>query len=150
MKKKLFELAETSLGFSNFSKEEWKAVRALANGRSIIKKADKGSCMVVWDRNDDIAVAEKQLSDENIYKDVNFKDKILQELTDNSNKMFKSLKMNWSITEKELKHFTIELTKASDLGDCIYYLKFISVWKMFQVGQLFQTVTLLQKKLRNF
>ena len=43
--------------------------------------------MIVWDRNDYIAEAEKKLSDENIYKDVNFRDKILQELADNSNKM---------------------------------------------------------------
>ena len=50
----------TSLGYSNFSKEEWQAMRALANDRSIvIKKADKGSCVVVWDRNDYIAEAEK-------------------------------------------------------------------------------------------
>ena len=52
---------------------------ALANDRSIvIKKADKGSCVVVWDRNAYIGEAEKQLSDENIYKDINFKDNILQ------------------------------------------------------------------------
>ena len=44
-------------------------MRALANDRSIvIKKADKGSCVVVWNRNDYIAEAEKQLSDVNIYK----------------------------------------------------------------------------------
>ena len=36
-------------------------MRALANDRSIvIKKADKGSYVVVWDRNDYIAEAEKQ------------------------------------------------------------------------------------------
>ena len=36
-------------------------MRALANDRSIvIKKADKGSCVDVWDRNDYIAEAEKQ------------------------------------------------------------------------------------------
>ena len=52
IEKELFELAETSLGYSNFSKEEWQAIRALANNRSIvIKKPDKGSCVVVWDRN---------------------------------------------------------------------------------------------------
>ena len=34
--------------------------------------------MVVWDRNAYIGEAEKQLSDENIYKDINFKDNILQ------------------------------------------------------------------------
>ena len=57
----LFELGETSLGYSNFSKEDWQAMRALANDRSIvIKKADKGSSVVIWDRNDYIAEAEKQ------------------------------------------------------------------------------------------
>ena len=53
IEKELFELAESSLGYSNFSKEEWQAMRALANDRSIVmKKADKGSCVVVWDQND--------------------------------------------------------------------------------------------------
>ena len=58
--KELFELAETSFSYSNFSKEEWQAIRALANDRSkVIKKADKGSCVVVWDWNDYIAEAVK-------------------------------------------------------------------------------------------
>ena len=100
IEKDLFELAETSFGYSNFSKEEWQVLRALANDRSIvIKKADKGSCVVIWDRNDYILEAEKQLSDESIYKDTNFKDKILQELADNSNKLFRNLKTKGSITE---------------------------------------------------
>ena len=36
IEKELFELAETSLGYSNFSKEEWQTMRALANDRSIV------------------------------------------------------------------------------------------------------------------
>ena len=53
-------------------------MRAVANDMSIvIKKADKDLCVVVWDPNDYIAEAEKQLKDDNIYKDVNFKDNIL-------------------------------------------------------------------------
>ena len=85
-------------------------MRALANDRSIvIKKADKGSCVVVWDRDDYIAEAEKQLSDENIYKDINFKNKILQELANNSNKLFRNLKKKRSITEEKLKYFTLLL-----------------------------------------
>ena len=92
-------------------------MRALTNDRSIvIKKADKHSCVVVWDWNDYIAEAETQLSDENIYKGINFEDKILQQLADNSNKLFKSLKTKGSITEKELKYFTIEFKKATNLG----------------------------------
>ena len=93
-------------------------MRAVANDMSIvIKKADKDLCVVVWDPNDYIAEAEKQLKDDNIYKDVNFKDSILQELEDN--KLFKSLKTKGGITgitEKELKCFTIELKKDTNLG----------------------------------
>ena len=40
-----FEITQNYLGHSNISKEEWRAIISLANGRSIvIKKADKGSC----------------------------------------------------------------------------------------------------------
>ena len=99
-------------------------MRALANDRSIvIKKADKGSCVVVWDRDDYIAEAEKQLSDENIYKDINFKNKILQELADNSIKLFRNLKTKESITEKELKYFAIKFKKATNLGKLYLLLK---------------------------
>ena len=46
---------------SNMSKEKWEALRGLADYRSIvIKQADKGSCMVVWCREDYIKEANKQ------------------------------------------------------------------------------------------
>ena len=92
-------------------------MRELANDRSIvIKKADKGSCLVVLARSDYIAEAEKQLSDQNVYRDVDFKDKILHDLADSSNKLFQNLKRKGSITEKELKYFTIDFKKATNLG----------------------------------
>ena len=41
----------------------------MADDRNIvIKKADKGSCVVIWDCNDYITEAEKQLSDKAVYK----------------------------------------------------------------------------------
>ena len=40
----------------------------------------------------------------------------MQELADNSNKLFRNLKTKGSITEKELKYFTIEFKKATHLG----------------------------------
>ena len=56
---------------------------SLADDRSIvIKKADKGSCIVVWDENDYLREAEKQLEDPNVYRKVAFKDKILSRLVD--------------------------------------------------------------------
>ena len=45
---KLFKEIQDTLCYSNLSQEEWRAVRSLADGRSIvIKKADKGFCVVV-------------------------------------------------------------------------------------------------------
>ena len=83
VEQELFKTIETPIRYSNLSNDEWKAIRSLADDRSIvIKKADKGSAVVVWDRVDYIKEAQKQLKDENVYKKVNFKDKHLLELAD--------------------------------------------------------------------
>ena len=43
----VFKIPKEQLGYSNLSKFEWEAIRSLAGDRSIvIKKADKGSCVV--------------------------------------------------------------------------------------------------------
>ena len=56
-------------------------MRSFADDRNlVIKKADKGSCMVVWDRNDYLMEAEKQSSDKNVYKEVKFNEKLMQDL----------------------------------------------------------------------
>ena len=92
-------------------------MRALADDRSIvIKKADKGSTVVVWDRNDYILDAEKQFSDANVYKDVSFNWNILQELVGTSNQLFQNLKSKEKISDKQLKYFTYEYKKVSNLG----------------------------------
>ena len=60
VEKEPFELAVSHLGYSNFTKEELTAIRSLADDRSIIIKiTDKGSWVVVWERNDYIFQAEK-------------------------------------------------------------------------------------------
>ena len=79
---------------------------SLVNDRSVvIKKAGKGSRAVVWDSEDYIAEAERQLRDVTVRKDVNFKEKLLQDLAETSNKLFRKLKNREGITEKELKYF---------------------------------------------
>ena len=57
----------------------------------VIKKADKGSCVVIWDRDDYLAEAERQLKDENVYRNVNFNEKLIEDLTEYSNKIFKDI-----------------------------------------------------------
>ena len=48
-----FQIPDKCLPYSKLSKDEWQATRSLAEDISIvIKKADKGSCLVIWDRLD--------------------------------------------------------------------------------------------------
>ena len=73
----LFRIVDEPIRYSNLSKLKWVAMRSFADDRSIvIKKADKGSCIVVWDRNDYLREAEKQLKDQNVYRKVDLKDKL--------------------------------------------------------------------------
>ena len=58
----------------------------------VIKKASKGSCVVVLDRLDYLSDAEKQLDEKNNYEDFFFNNKILCDLVETSNKMFLNLK----------------------------------------------------------
>ena len=56
--------------------------------------------MVIWDQNNYLMKAEKQLSDKNVFKEVNFNDKLIQNLTGTSNKIFWNLKNGGFITDK--------------------------------------------------
>ena len=75
----------------------------------------------MWDREDYIAEAERQLADVTVYKDVNFKEKLLQDLAEISNKLFRNLKNKGGVTEREFKYFTIDYKKATNL-DKLYLL----------------------------
>ena len=50
-----------------------------------MKKVSKRSRVFTWDSEDCISDVEKNLSDRNIYKEANFKRKILQNLAETSN-----------------------------------------------------------------
>ena len=77
----------------NLTKEEWQALKNLKEERSIIvKPADKGSCVVMWDRGDYFAEGYKQLNDESTYAEVkHYNDKRLSDLIEKSNNFFKRL-----------------------------------------------------------
>ena len=108
---------------SSLSSEEWKALRGLAADKTIvIKGADKGSSVVVWDRSDYLHEASRQLQDQNIYENVKFNENILTDLVAKSNKIFKRLCNNKLIFEKELKYFTYNFKKATNLGN-LYFLR---------------------------
>ena len=102
----------------NLTKEEWLAMRSLAeDGSVIIKPADKGSCLVVWDREDYLAEGYKQLSDTFTYGEVNkYNEKLLSQLIEKSNSFFRSLCDKKLISEKELRYFLFNFKNASCLG----------------------------------
>ena len=104
--KEIFTLNQKPLRYSNLSKEEWQAVRSLDNDRNIvIKKAGKGSCVIIWNRSDYIIKAEKQLIDTAIYKNVPFNKNIIPNLTEKGKKIFENLNRSGLIIEKQLKYF---------------------------------------------
>ena len=69
----------------------------------------------MWGRNGYIAEREKQLNNKSVYKNVTFKEKILQDLAETSNNIFKSLRGKGKITEKQLKYFTTAHKKVTNL-----------------------------------
>ena len=77
----------------------------------------------VWDQNNYLMEAEKRLSEKNIYKEVNFNEKLIQDLTKTSNKIFRNLKNRGFITDKQLKYFSIEYKRASNLGKLYFFHK---------------------------
>ena len=76
-------------------------MRSLADNRNIVlKEAHKEPCEVAWDRNDYLMEDEKQLSDKNVYKEVNLNKKLIQDLRETNNKMSRSLKNGRFTTNK--------------------------------------------------
>ena len=89
-------------------------MRSLEN--ATIKPADKGSSIVVWDRLDYLAEAEKQLSDSKAYKEVQWSAKDQKKLVKKSNSMFEELKKKTVLTEKEKNYFKFNFKKAANVG----------------------------------
>ena len=71
LEEKLLNIEVLKDQFNNLTKGEQDALYILKNDRTIvIKGADKGSAVAVWDRDDYIKEAENQLGDTNIYEEV--------------------------------------------------------------------------------
>ena len=123
----------------------------LAEDRSIvIKRADKSSCVVVWDRTDYLLEVEKNLSDSSAYKDVKFGDKELFKLLEESNKMFRRLLSKKCILPEKCKYILYSFKKDTSQRNvntsstilrrlpakvnCIFCLKYIKDCTMSQAA----------------
>ena len=71
LEEKLMNIEIPQNKYNNLTREEQSALYNLKNDKNIIiKSADKGSAVVVWDGDDYIKEAEKQLGDQEIYEEV--------------------------------------------------------------------------------
>ena len=109
----------------NLSKEEWLAMRGLVEDRNIIiKPADKGSCVVVWDREDYTAEADRQLKDNETYESSSLKYVDLVKLVEKSNSIFHSLLEKGNLLlKKNLNILLINIRRPSISGKCNYCLR---------------------------
>ena len=123
----LFKITKQDLWYSKIFKGEPRAIRSLADNRSIVikKLTTVRSCVAVWGRNVYVLEAEKKLSNPSVYRDVSNSEKILPKLSETSSKMFRSLRRKGFIIE-QLKHFTNQYKKATDFGK-IYLLPKIHI-----------------------
>ena len=86
----------------------------LAEDKSIvIKSVDKGSCVVIWDREDYLNEADR-LHDDEIYSDVKYTKNVLSSLV-NKGEIFQSLSKTNTYQKKNLNFFTYSNKIASDL-----------------------------------
>ena len=81
----------------------------------IIKPADKGSAVVIWNRNDYFKEAEKQLSDKSAYLETKVIEKDFVDLVEQSNKMFENLQRKSVIQERKKNYFKFNFKKATNL-----------------------------------
>ena len=69
LEEEIMNISANGSNFSNISREERAALNDLKSDRSIvIKEADKGSGVVVWDREDYVKEANSQLGDPTVYE----------------------------------------------------------------------------------
>ena len=71
IEEELMKINEHGMNYSSLSKEERDALHNLSNDDSIIiKPADKGSGIVIWDRSDYLLECQRQLSEQQVYEKI--------------------------------------------------------------------------------
>ena len=112
IEEELMKINEHGMNYSNLSKEERDALHNLSHDDSImIKTADKGSGIVIWDRSDCLLECQRQLSDQQVYEKI--EQNPLEKVT---NRIKTSLKQ--MVRKKEIETKIIEnvLVKRPQLG----------------------------------
>ena len=109
LEEKLLNLGPIKHKYNNLTREERKALYDLRNDTSIIiKEADKGSVVVIWDKEDYLKEVEEQLSFREMHKEVTDDSSPIIEI------MLRTLQRIWKrgdIDNNTLKYFDVEKPK---------------------------------------
>ena len=101
----------TKLKYHNVTREERRAIDSLRNDPSIIiKGADKGSCIVVWDREDYLSEAEKQLGVEDVYEKL--EGEVVSPLVSVIKKCLANIQRRGDISKETLDYFLVKNPKV--------------------------------------
>ena len=95
--------------YNNLTREERSALYNLKNHKNIvIKSADKDSAVVVWDRDDYIKEAEKQLGDKEIYEEVC---NDLEPLISTIHNAIEKIRLRGDLSADAIKYFMVKDSK---------------------------------------
>ena len=98
------------ISYSNLTKGERNALYLLRDDPSIIiKEADKGSVVVVWEREDYLREANSQLSDKDVYQEV--KDDAEDHLMKVIKSVLRKIKNRGDISDETLEYFLVNNPK---------------------------------------
>ena len=133
LEKKLLKIEVPKDKFNNLTKGEGDALYNLDNDKAIVVKgADKGWAVVVWDREHYIKDTTNQLGDANIYKEATSDAKPLINIMLNT---LENIRERGDVYTDTWGYFKIEIVMPSFRG-FIFFQKFIKYYITYWGGQL--------------
>ena len=149
LEEKLMKIEIPKDKFKNLTNKERKALYDLKNDKNIvIKGADKGSAVVVWDREDYKKEAEKQLGVSDVYEEV---PDDAEPLISTIHTTLENIRKRGDLKKENIQYFEVKDTKFARfyllpkihkrvISNCGYYTENISPFLYFNLQPLAQAV----------
>ena len=147
LEERVLAINERGSNFSNLLKNEQEALKNVKKYHDIvIKEADKGGAVVVWERKDYCKEAYNHLNDQQVYE-VTESDP-LKEVNVLVEKALDPLVNKGYINAANKKYLVVSKPRLGKFY--LLYLKFIRVWGMYRDGLLFPIVVRPLKEYQSF
>ena len=157
LEEKLMKIEIPKDKYNNLTSKERQALYDLKNDKNIvIKGADKGSAVVVWDREDYIKEAEKQLGDSDVYEEVPDDP---EPLISTIHRTIEKIRKRGDLKKETIKYFEVKDPKFARfyllpkihkrlnnvpgrpvISNCGYYTESISAFLDFHLQPLTQVI----------